>query len=168
MDASALTLIAVLLAGLLIWRYFPDLDDPAPPETMPAAHADFYARLVRSLPKHLVLSRVPLTDLIEAERRYGVFAQDDVQQLKVDFAVYGMDAKVVAAIDVHGGAFHSTSEDERKGRMLRAAGIALLRYSLQSPPSAEELQTALGYQRDRPVSLAIVASAIAAGAIVEL
>lgn len=107
-----------------------------------------YYRLCHALPDHLVLAQVGLSRFLAVKKGHDPRAwHNRINRMSVDFLVCNKDASVVAAIELD-DASHArpdrVSADEKKERALEAAGVRLLRWSVDAMPDESAIQVAFG------------------------
>lgn len=105
-----------------------------------------YYRLCQALPDRLVLAQVGLSRFLAVKKGHDPRTwHNRINRMSVDFLVCNKDASVIAAIELD-DASHSRpdrfSADEKKERALEAAGVRLLRWSVDAMPDESAIQAA--------------------------
>lgn len=105
-----------------------------------------YYRLCQALPDHMVLAQVGLSRFLAVKNGHDPRAwHNRINRMSVDFLVCNKDASVIAAIELD-DASHARpdriSADEKKERALEAAGVRLLRWSVEAMPDESAIQAA--------------------------
>jgi very-short-patch-repair endonuclease len=106
-----------------------------------------YGRLVQSLPNHIVLSQVQLSQVLiiqHGQPKYAIFNR--ISRLSLDFLILNPDASVVAAIeldDVTHAHENRRKADARKSHALQSAGVPLIRWNADKLPDVEAIRAAV-------------------------
>ena len=106
-----------------------------------------YYRLCQALPDHLVLAQVGLSRFLAVKKGHDPRTwHNRINRMSVDFLVCNKDASVIAAIELDDASHQRpdrVSADERKERALDAAGVRLLRWSVDAMPDEAAIHAAL-------------------------
>jgi hypothetical protein len=106
-----------------------------------------YAKLVRAMPAHVVLAQVALSQVVGVKKggNFGaVFNR--YNRLVADFVVCRKDFSVLAVVELddrHHDHPRRQDADRRKGAVLAAAGIPVVRINAAAVPSEDELANTL-------------------------
>jgi hypothetical protein len=105
-----------------------------------------HQRLVTALPGFVVMSRVPVSDVLGIKRGHNIKTWiPRIGHLQYDFVVCSKDATVLAAIELEDTARRDkdkASADQIKDRASAAAGVRLLRWQARNLPAHAEIQAA--------------------------
>ena len=103
-----------------------------------------YWRLRKVMPDEIVLAQVALSRIVRVRKGFNVRAWlNRVDRMTVDFVVCLPDCTIVAAVELDDASHGSPvriERDDRKNKVLQAAGIKLLRYA--NVPDEEQLKKA--------------------------
>jgi len=106
-----------------------------------------YARLVSAFAGYIILAKVAMSQLLAVERsptrRHSQQDANQLRQLVADFAVCGPDFSVVAVIEVDRRVQKREAQRMRdlwKNQLLRAAGVNVIRISVNEIPDEAALQ----------------------------
>ena len=106
-----------------------------------------YYRLCHALPDHLVLAQVGLSRFLTVKKGHDPRSwHNRINRMCVDFLVCNKDASVIAAIELDDASHQRpdrVSADEKKERALDAAGVRLLRWSVDAMPDEAAIHAAL-------------------------
>lgn len=113
-----------------------------------------YYRLVQTLPDHVVLAQVPLTQFLRVRKgRTWREWHDRISRKSIDFLVCDRDFTVVAGIELDDASHDSANRsraDVMKGRALAAARIPLVRWRTTALPDAATIRSVVDeIRRDR-------------------
>ncbi len=167
---SLLFIVAVLLL-ILIARVFlralakqrVDAGDWPFTATRPLSRVEqvLYYRLAQTLPDHVVLAQVPLSQFLRV-RKGSTWREwhNRISQKSIDFLICDRDFTVVAGIELddasHDSAIRSKA-DVTKGRALAAARVPLVRWRTTALPDAATIRSVIDeIRRDRGDDLAAV------------
>lgn len=108
-------------------------------KAMTQAEQNLYFRLVKTLPNHLVLVKVPLAGILGVRKghRAGRWSRR-ISGLSADFLVCALDSTIVAAIDLDDKGHETPKEhaaNRRRDKALAAAGVKLFRWHVRSIPT---------------------------------
>jgi hypothetical protein len=103
--------------------------------------AEFYFRLCRALPDHLIFPQVAMSALIEpktANQKKRKHAFYRISQKVVDYAVFKHDLTLVAIVELDDKT-HSASKDKIRDAYLSSAGIKTIRFQSKHKPSSNQI-----------------------------
>jgi hypothetical protein len=106
-----------------------------------------YHRLVRALPECIILAQVQLSRVLGVKKgnNFGVW-HNRINRMSVDFLICLKDSTVVAAIELD-DASHDRRDrriaDAKKELALRSAGLPLIRWTVATLPSEDEIRAAI-------------------------
>jgi hypothetical protein len=109
---------------------------------------ELHQRLVAALPRHIVMSRVPLASVLGVKQGFKPATWTKrLRALQYDFVVCTRDSGVLAAIALDDGSRNGAAQlchDQRIERASAAAGVLLLRWHTKALPDQAQIQAALG------------------------
>jgi very-short-patch-repair endonuclease len=140
--ALAALLLLTVVAGLLRGRV-PLLARIQRKPLMTANEKDFFARLQRALPGHLVFPQVSfaafLTDdgKLSSQKRWAVRARFD--RKIADFVVCDRTALEIVAIVELDDCTHSSTADRKRDELTKGAGFQTIRFQSKQKPTEAEI-----------------------------
>ncbi|MES2886356.1 MAG: DUF2726 domain-containing protein [Pseudomonadota bacterium] len=104
---------------------------------------ELYWKLLKALPDHIVLSQVALSQIVGVKKGHKALPLRNRYDRKVaDFVVCAKDASVLAVIELD-DATHEREDrknaDAVKDKVLRCAGIKLIRWQAKSLPDFDKI-----------------------------
>ena len=111
---------------------------------------ELYKRLHEAIPDFIVMCQVRLADIIEvtektpSNERMGW--QNKINPMSVDFVICDQDFLILAVIELDGKTHERRDRkeaDASKDKMLKAAGLDILRFKAEKMPSIGELRKIL-------------------------
>ncbi len=119
---------------------------PSAARVMTSAERKAYEVLREALPGHMVLAQVPLSRFIRVptNKSYNEWLQR-VGSVSADLLVCDIGSRVLAVIDVRQSreSERSRQRHERMTRVLKAAGISVMKWNADSLPTPSEVRTLL-------------------------
>lgn len=141
--------LAILLAVIFILTLVAILSNSArklgkyrPRAVMTENELEFFYRLSKALPQHLIFPQVSLQALIEAASSDKKNAEADrlrIAQQRADYVVCDPAGAVVAVIELDDRT-HERRRDELRDARLKQAGIRTVRYQSKARPSLSAIQ----------------------------
>lgn len=106
---------------------------------------EFYNRLTRALPSHVVLAQVSMGALIDVtcalpDQSYEI--REAFARKIVDYVICDAGLKVVALVELDDRT-HDPLRDEARDQLTRAAGYRTLRWDSRQKPDVESIRTAV-------------------------
>ncbi|WP_292934279.1 DUF2726 domain-containing protein [Noviherbaspirillum sp.] len=159
----------IVCGGLLLWFLF-GREKPAryrKKNLLTGRERDFFYRLRRALPDCLVFPRMPLSALIEPTGigRVRKTAHAAIEGLKVGYAVFDMDMRLVAVVELDHGVRMSRRAAAREAYLDRA-GIRIVRFPARKLPSETNIHATI-YARSASQNGARVSEATAQSDVIE-
>lgn len=127
-----------------------------PKKVLTPVEQQFYQRLVRAFPEHVVLAQVAFSQLVGVKKGENFHAiWNRYNRLTADFVVCNRDFSIAAVIEIDDSSHDSPTRmdaDRRKASICAAAGIALHRLNVNPLPNEAELRSLLnlGIARTEP------------------
>jgi len=116
-----------------------------PKKVLTPVEQQFYQRLVRAFPDHVVLSQVAFSQLVGVRKGENFKAiWNRYNRLVADFVVCNKDFSIAAVIELDDRSHDSPARmdaDRRKAAICAAAGIALQRVNVNPLPNEAELRS---------------------------
>ena len=144
-----LAVAAVVIAKLKRREGFDVGDDSWPfyvkkPLTQP--EQVLYHRLVSALPQHIVLAQVQLSRVLGVKQGFNFNEWNNrINRMSLDFVVCHKDSTIVAAVELDDKSHDKASRkeaDDKKGKALSAAGVALIRWQASALPDEAAIRLA--------------------------
>ena len=105
-----------------------------------------YHRLVSALPQHIVLAQVQLSRVLGVKQGFNFNEWNNrINRMSLDFVVCHKDSTIIAAIELDDKSHEKTSRkeaDDKKGKALSAAGVALIRWQASALPDEAAIRLA--------------------------
>ena len=148
--AIALIALAAIIAFVLSKRPGAGLSGPAWPfyakKPLTRPEQVLYHRLVAALPECIVLAQVQLSRALGVKKGHPFHRWNNrINRMSVDFLVCLKDSTIVAAVELDDGT-HARPDrieaDAKKGKALSAAGIPLVRWTVDALPDAKAIRKA--------------------------
>lgn len=116
-----------------------------PKKVLTPVEQQFYQRLVRAFPEHVVLSQVSFSQLVGVRKGENFQAiWNRYNRLVADFVVCNKDFSIAAVLELDDRSHDSPTRmdaDRRKAAICAAAGIALHRVNVNPLPNEAELRS---------------------------
>lgn len=108
-----------------------------------------YHRLVSAMPECIVLAQVQLSRVLGVKKGFNFREWNNrIDRMSLDFLVCLKDSTVVAAVELDDKTHDKASRieaDEKKGKALAAAGIALIRWKVSELPDENAIRLVFGH-----------------------
>ncbi len=156
MKMSLISVIVILALTFIVFAIFKKRGgintdkEPWPfytkkPLTIP--EQTLYHRLVKAMPECIVLSQVQLSRVLGVKKGFNFNEWNNrINRMSLDFIVCLKDSTVVAAIELDDKTHMNPSRieaDAKKNKALADAGIALIRWNVNSIPDEITIRKAL-------------------------
>lgn len=109
-----------------------------------------YFRLVKALPRHMVLAQVQLSRILGVKKGYAVQAWNNrINRMSVDYVICAKDMSVVAVIELDDASHEKPLRkiaDAKKDRALSSASVPIYRFQAKSLPDESAIRAMLGNQ----------------------
>lgn len=104
-----------------------------------------YFRLIQSLPEHIILAQVQLSQLLGIKKGNNYQAWfNRINRMSADFVVCKKDSSIIAVIELDDTTHQRKSRqtaDTKKDKALTSAGIRIIRWQTKSIPNIATIQT---------------------------
>lgn len=105
-----------------------------------------YHRLVSALPGHIVLAQVQLSRVLGVKQGFNFNEWNNrINRMSLDFVVCHKDSTIIAAVELDDKSHEKASRkeaDDKKGKALSAAGVALIRWQASALPDEATIRLA--------------------------
>lgn len=109
-----------------------------PKKPISEAEQIFFYRLQKALPDNLILAQVQLSRFIGVKKGFDFHEWNNrINRMSIDFLVCRKDATIMAAIELDDSSHEkpeSQKRDEKKNRVMKDAGIRLIRCHVRQMP----------------------------------
>jgi len=147
-----LVLVVILGFGALLWSSSKKLGKYRARALMTDNELEFFYRLSRALPQHLIFPQVSLQALVEAASSDKKTAEADrlrIAQQRADYVICDPAGAIVAVIELDDRT-HDSKKDAVRDLRLKQAGIRTVRYLSKRRPSIADIrQDILGSVAER-------------------
>lgn len=104
-----------------------------------------YFRLIQSLPEHIVLAQVQLSQILGIKKGHNYQAWlNRINRMSVDFVVCNKDSSIIAVIELDEATHslnHRKKADAKKDRALAAANVRIIRWQAKAMPDTETIKS---------------------------
>ena len=105
-----------------------------------------YHRLVSALPEHIVLAQVQLSRVLGVKQGFNFHEWNNrINRMSLDFVVCHKDSTIIAAVELDNKSHEKVSRkeaDDKKGKALSSAGVALIRWQVNAMPDEAAIRLA--------------------------
>ena len=148
----ALAILAILLVAAAIakqkkgdsesgpWPFYPRKILSQPEQIL-------FHRLVKALPNHIILAQVQLSRALGVKKGFNFHEWNNrINRMSLDFVICGKDSSIILAVELDDSTHERKDRveaDTKKLRALSAAGVPLVRWSVQNLPDETAILSAL-------------------------
>lgn len=135
------------IAGIVGYTFYPvsrryDLYAFVKKPLLTSNEQEFYSRLLRALPGHIVLTQVSMGALVDVDpkvsEKFRVRLRELFNRKIVDFVICGRGMRVVALVELDDRT-HRPEKDKLRDTLTFRAGYPTLRYESKNKPSVEQI-----------------------------
>jgi hypothetical protein len=123
-----------------------------------------YHRLVKCLPECIILAQVQASRVLGVKKGHSFHQWNNlINRLSLDYVVCAKDSTVIAAIELDDSSHEQPRRREadlKKDAALKAAGVALCRWSVQALPDEAAIRATLNLTAQSNLAVVADASAI--------
>ncbi|MEE7624673.1 DUF2726 domain-containing protein [Methylobacter sp. Wu8] len=104
-----------------------------------------YFRLIQSLPEHIILAQVQLSQILGVKKGHNYQAWlNRINRMSIDFVVCKKDSSIVAIIELDDATHslnHRKKADTKKDKALTAANVRIIRWQAKTMPDNEAIKS---------------------------